>query len=299
MKKNGFTLIEILGVITLLALLSVVVLMVTDNSLKKSKKTLSDAQISNIKSAASMWRTDNIEMIPDDGYYTLTLGELIDSGYISDVIDPNSNKEYDKSLLINVGINDVSINTEYKKIDYITNGNNQYIDTGYIPNQDTSIEMVASQIVSGGLAWYGSRNVAASSTGSAFGFWTSSSNFLPYYQVQTSANSVSGFQVNTVYKIFQDKNNLYINDELKRTFDYVSFSSSVSLTLFAFNNLEANSTYNSANQVDKRIAYLDLYYCKIWDNNVLVRDFIPVQNDASEKKLLDRVENKFYVFSTR
>ena len=50
MKKNGFTLIEILGVITLLALLSVIVLMVVDNSLKNSKETLSQAQLDNIKS---------------------------------------------------------------------------------------------------------------------------------------------------------------------------------------------------------------------------------------------------------
>lgn len=111
MKRNGFTFIEILGVITLLALLSIVVLTVVDKNLKDSKSTLSEVQVSNIKSAASMWRTDNIELVPEDGYYTLTLGDLIDSGYIKDdVIDPNSNLSYDRSTTISVGINNIIIN---------------------------------------------------------------------------------------------------------------------------------------------------------------------------------------------
>ena len=109
MKKNGFTFIEILGVITLLSLLSVIVLITVDKSLKDSKNTLNDVQISNIKSAASMWRTDNIEMVPEDGYYTLTLGELIDLGYIDDIVDPNSDENYDRNLIVKVNVNDVVI----------------------------------------------------------------------------------------------------------------------------------------------------------------------------------------------
>ena len=158
MKKNGFTLIEILGVITLLALLSVVVLMVTDNSLKKSKKTLSDAQISNIKSAASMWRNDNIEMIPDDGYYTLTLGELIDNGYISDVIDPNTNHSFNRNLIVKVNVNDILVDEESSIDDVIdaninsevelikANINNGIMDGIYYYNNAGNLERNASII---------------------------------------------------------------------------------------------------------------------------------------------------------
>jgi len=110
MKKNGFTFIEVLGVITLLALLSIIVLTVVDKNLKDSKETLSEVQIENIKSAASMWRTDNIQVIPEDGYYTISLGELIDLGYINDVIDPDSNLSYDRSTSISVGINNIIVN---------------------------------------------------------------------------------------------------------------------------------------------------------------------------------------------
>ena len=37
-----------------------------------------------------------------------------------------------------------------------------------------------------------------------------------------------------------------------------------------------------------------LYYCKIWYNNVLVRNFVPYSTATGVKGLLDLVENKFY-----
>jgi len=128
MKRNGFTFIEILGVITLLALLSIIVLTVVDKNLKDSKDTLSEVQIENIKSAASMWRTDNIELVPEDGYYTLTLGELINLGYISDVIDPDSNENYNRNLIVKVNINSVLIDEESSIDDIIDSDVNSEIE---------------------------------------------------------------------------------------------------------------------------------------------------------------------------
>lgn len=113
MKKNGFTFIEILGVITLLALMSTIVLISVSKSLKDSKDTLSEIQKENIESAASMWRTDNIELIPNTGYYTITLQQLQTSGYIKeDIINPKNNEVYDNEILIDIGINDIRIRTD-------------------------------------------------------------------------------------------------------------------------------------------------------------------------------------------
>jgi len=149
MKRNGFTFIEILGVITLLALLSIIVLTVVDKNLKDSKDTLSEVQIENIKSAASMWRTDNIELVPEDGYYVLFLGDLINNGYIDDVIDPNSNNEYDRGLALGIGMNDIRIDSQenlltingYTKLDYIKSTGSQYIDLGYAAKKNTEIRL--------------------------------------------------------------------------------------------------------------------------------------------------------------
>lgn len=110
MKKNGFTFIEILGVITLLALISVIILLVVDKRLKDSKQTLSEIQVENIKSAASMWRTDHIDLIPDDGYYYTTLGDLVNAGYIdADIINPNSGNNYSLTTQISIGIDEVIV----------------------------------------------------------------------------------------------------------------------------------------------------------------------------------------------
>lgn len=110
MKKNGFTFVEILGVITLLAIISVIVLVVVDKSLKDSKESLYNVQIGNIKSAAGMWRTDNIELIPDDGYYVITLSDLQSSGYIDgDIINPLTNEVFDSNLIIRISMNEIVV----------------------------------------------------------------------------------------------------------------------------------------------------------------------------------------------
>lgn len=159
MKKNGFTFVEILGVITLLALMSVIVLTVVDKNLRDSRQVLSDVQISNIKSAASMWRTDNIELVPDNGYYTITLGYLIDNGYFNDdVIDPSNEVAYNRNIVINVGVNDISIDTD-STIDNIndlninseialinSNVNNGILDGVYYYNIKGNLERNASII---------------------------------------------------------------------------------------------------------------------------------------------------------
>ena len=110
MRKKGFTLIEVLGVITILALISTIIIIVSDSANKKTKETLSEVQMQNIKSAASMWRTDNIELIPEDDYYVITLKTLIDGGYIKDVKDIKTNENYDENLRIGIKMNEIILN---------------------------------------------------------------------------------------------------------------------------------------------------------------------------------------------
>ena len=147
MKKNGFTFIEILGVITLLALMSIIVLMVVDKSLKNSKSTLSDVQIENIKSAASMWRTDNIEYIPESGYYILSLGDLINNGYINDVIDPNSQSNYDSSILVGVGNSNIIVGKEAD--DYVSTLYGCNNTTVFCIKDRSDMEKLAEEVIGG------------------------------------------------------------------------------------------------------------------------------------------------------
>ena len=54
-------------------------------------------------------------------------------------------------------------------------------------------------------------------------------------------------------------------------------------------------TINTGNAVDERYFVGKIYSFKIWDNENLVRDYIPVTNTIINKAgLYDSVEKKFY-----
>jgi len=144
MNKRGFTFIEVLGVISLLAIISVIVMVVVDKSLKDSKDILYNTQLENIKSAAGMWRTDNIELIPDEGYYTTTLGILQNDGYISSEIQTLiDNQVYGREMFVKIGLNDILIvpNDSYKMLEYVGTDGGQYIKLGYIAKTTTEIRL--------------------------------------------------------------------------------------------------------------------------------------------------------------
>ena len=144
MNKKGFTFIEMLGVITILVIISLIILVVVDKSLKDSSGTIYNVQLENIKSAAKMWMTDNIELIPDKGYYTITLGHLLDGGYISpDIKEMIDSNVYNDGMLIRIALNDVVFvpNDSYEYLSFIGTNGNQYINLGYKAKTNTMVEL--------------------------------------------------------------------------------------------------------------------------------------------------------------
>lgn len=84
MNNKGFTLVELLTVIIVLAAISLVIVPAVNNSLNNSNEQAYKVQISNIENAAKNWISDNISLIPDNGdEIVVTLGELQDGNYIS------------------------------------------------------------------------------------------------------------------------------------------------------------------------------------------------------------------------
>ena len=97
MRKKGFTLVELLASITILALLALIAIPAISKQIKNGKNDLYNSQIENIKSAAVAWGTDNLFKLPeDDTCITVTLGYLKELGYIDNsVINPKTNEEFD------------------------------------------------------------------------------------------------------------------------------------------------------------------------------------------------------------
>ena len=90
-SKKGFTLIELIGVVTLLALIALVVYPAINSVIKNSKEKAYKDQIELLIKAAKEWGIDNAEDLPEEGgTMSLSISSLLQGGYITndDVIDP-------------------------------------------------------------------------------------------------------------------------------------------------------------------------------------------------------------------
>ena len=114
MKKNGFTLTELLGVITVLGLIALIVFPNVNKSIKNSKKKLYDQQVSLIEKNARRWGVEHSDLLPNSGsIYYLNLEELITGGYISQktVKDPRDNSAMGGCVVI-------IFNDDYNQYEY-------------------------------------------------------------------------------------------------------------------------------------------------------------------------------------
>lgn len=103
MKNKGFTLAELLGVITILAIIALITTVTITNSMKNSKEKLYDIQIDNIIVGAKTWASSNVFSLPENEgeHITITLGQLKESGFVeNDITDPISNRPFDNSMQI-------------------------------------------------------------------------------------------------------------------------------------------------------------------------------------------------------
>ena len=301
MNNKGFTLMEILGVITLLAILSTLIILSVNKSLKDSKETLYQQQIEEIKAAAGMWRTDNIEIIPDNDYYIVSLQQLKDEGYIKkDIINPKTDAPFD-NITLGVSLNDIKVdslenilaNKGYTKLDYIESTGNNYIDTKIIANENTGFEIEFS--TSNEFGEWGTTGY-----GSIFGARTSSKVNelqLTTYKAEESYSGTLRFETKNYNAGIESKNKKvkislknkkYIDSKGVQTDVVGSFTTPVPLTIFALNengNIIQNGT-------------VKLYSFKIYEGDILIRDFMPVEDLSGIQLLYEKKENKEYRFQT-
>lgn len=197
--------------------------------------------------------------------------------------------------------------SEYQEVEYIESTGTQYIDTRYYSNNNTNI-MIAFN--------YNQTNNAGASNGMVFGS-ADESNGRPsisigilnddtlYYRNSDSAEIFSGnykLSKQVVYEINCYKNQIVINGS--------NFTSQMSL----ITNPQIYSSYLFARHQpasiwdpsEYSILIGRIYYCKIFEENILQRNFIPcystttvtdvagVQVPANTKGMYDLVNNEFY-----
>ncbi len=172
----------------------------------------------------------------------------------------------------------------YRPIEYLESTGTQYIDTGYIPNNLTGIEIKIQNTkndLSAENIFFGSGESAHSKSFELY-IWGGTLQFI-YSGV--TAQSLPGANPFTVNWYGRNVQYAYNNNDT-----YFVLSS---------NNNDFISPYNMCLFADKRptnvnIGFCRIYYCKIYDNNTLVRDFIPVLDKDGTPCMYDKVTEQFF-----
>lgn len=300
MNNKGFTLMEILGVITLLAILSTLIILSVNKSLKDSKETLYQQQIEEIKAAAGMWRTDNIEIIPDNDYYIVSLQQLKDEGYIKkDIINPKTDAPFD-NITLGVSLNDIKVDSRYTRLDYIKSTGTQYIILDYKAKTNTEIRLDIEFIENENLnSDSANNNIIGKET---------------YNDVNAMFNINFGVQVTQKKEIFYwvDKNYGYGGEIKEKTYSSVTPRSTmtvksgsatfqgvtIEVATKTSDNTENMVLLGNFNTTQNKVVAFNRYDAKvygfqIYEGETLVRNFVPYKKN-NEAGLYDLVNNKFY-----
>lgn len=174
----------------------------------------------------------------------------------------------------------------YQMLTYIESTGVQYIDTGFVPNQDTRIITDFQYMKSDhGYRFTGSEVVWSAQE--AFRFGTSGgTSWLTAYSSQGYKYSPNA-DTNRHLLDF-NKNIVYLDNKKIAEFDYEEFESYGNAYIFSI---------NSDNIAD--LAPAKLYSYKLYDNGLMIRDYVPsidiVNNEAG---LYDSLNNIFYKSET-
>lgn len=182
-------------------------------------------------------------------------------------------------------------------LDYLESTGTQYIDTGFKPNQDSGIDIAIDTTNCVNMDYpspFGSRGDGTSNL--------NTNQFLIGIQYPNGANTQNWFlrygtlsyvgdtSFGTKYgynRVVINKNIFTINQS-SYTFNSTTFQGAYNMYLFGYNqngqlgNGE-NGLYNGK-----------IFYAKIYDNETLIRDFIPVLDSNNVQCLYDAVNNEFY-----
>lgn len=177
-------------------------------------------------------------------------------------------------------IAEVGLPEGYLQLSYIQGSGTQYIDTGFKPNNNTRVVMDVESAADGTFAFFGTRDTE---TTNAYILW------------QLSSTSIrSDYGANQVQQTVDSTKNRIVIDKHEASCMYGSISIENESSTFSCSNNLLLFTTSTGGTVDERKASAKLYSCKIYDDDLLIRNFVPVKNDSDQVGLYDLIEEKFY-----
>ena len=234
------------------------------------------------------------------GYVTIYTNTTLTNVELTDAMIYNTNMNEigsitsNSSVSINRLIDDITNNIELEYIESTGTTGEQYISTGYLPNQDTCVEVrykFTRDFIS---AIFGTRT---SDYKNAFSTWLTDNENMSNKKLRMDYNDTTdvyttnniGNDIETIHTLLRQKNKSYVDGVLEVEHTYSSFSSLYDMYLF---------TANTGGFI-KGSSCVRIYNFKIWDSEMddghLVRNYVPVYNKIlNQSGLYDRVEGKFY-----
>lgn len=198
-----------------------------------------------------------------------------------------------KQFFLNIGTGKFIARTlpsDYKECEYLESSGTQWIDTEYALKTD--IAKLDIQFMN--IANNSNKNLCSSSANNtkSFGLYqAASSTITPYNGKAMDASTIpaTGAIVNVTLETLgiNKTSTAVINGTSQSRNQTTSIISNVSFGLFTKN--DSTKSYITERMVSARI-----YYCKLWDNNVLVRDFVPCLDNNGVPCMFDKVTNQSF-----
>lgn len=163
----------------------------------------------------------------------------------------------------------------YTEVQYIQSTGAQYVDTGFKPNQDSRVLIKLSTSETGSHTVFGA-DLGWTDDGFALGVG------FTHYGKETG--TISGLNNGSPHEVDFNKNIISMDGKPVLTMGNSTFSVPHNLALFA---------NNRAGGIQEKTTMV-LYYCRIYDGNTIIRDYIPCKNAAGAVGLYDLIGQKFY-----
>ena len=289
-REKGITLVALIITVIILLILAMVSISLVINSgiIDKAKygvdKYSEEEELEQIKLAVASAR------LKGEGFLTIeNLNSELQDKFGEEVIQCSKGWRYKNyNIKENGEVIKGILPAEYQQVEYLESTGTQYIDTNLYPNNTMVVEV--DTISKSEWSIFGGNGAG----NSMFNLTGNKSRSFRYGS--TKWNN-SGFSYTERAKIIFGRE-VYLNGKLVYTFPESTFTGNYKLILFGrFNN---SNSLNDAGDTT-------IYYLKIWDNNILVRDYIPcysttsvIDVDEIERPkdtigMYDTVEGKFYV----
>lgn len=163
----------------------------------------------------------------------------------------------------------------YTEVQYIQSSGTQYVDTGFKPNQDSRVLIKLSTSETGSHTVFGA-DFSWTDDGFALGVG------FTHYGKETG--TISGLNNGSPHEVDFNKNIISMDGSTVLTMGASTFSVPHNLALFA---------NNRAGGIQEKTT-MALYYCRIYDGNTIIRDYIPCKNAGGVVGLYDLIGQKFY-----